>query len=111
MLTATLLAAACLPWAESAHLDLTPRVLSAVAVTGLVCSALGFTVQAWAQKYTSATNAALIFSSEPVFAWITSAIVIHERFGPRATIGALLILAGILAAELLGRQGPEAIQS
>jgi len=55
---------------------------------------------------------------EQVFAWMTSFIVLHERLGYRATVGAVLILAGILVAELKGTAeemkaelGPEVIGS
>jgi drug/metabolite transporter (DMT)-like permease len=47
-------------------------------------------------------NTTLILASEPVFAAVTSFIVPHERLGVRALLGAGLILAGILVAELKG---------
>ncbi len=81
-----------------------PVVWWAVAITGLVGTAAAFLIQAWAQQFTTSSHTALIFSSEPVFAWITSGIVLHERLGVSATSGALLILGGILLAELLGRR-------
>jgi drug/metabolite transporter (DMT)-like permease len=90
------------PVIEHAHMAFTPRLITAVAVTGLLGTAAAFTVQAWAQQFMAATNTALIFALEPVFAWITSFIVYGERLGWRAGIGAALILAGILTSELLG---------
>jgi len=59
-------------------------------------------VQAWAQQFMAATNTALIFALEPVFAWITSFIVYGEMLGWRAGAGAALILGGVLLSELLG---------
>jgi drug/metabolite transporter (DMT)-like permease len=38
---------------------------------------------------------------EPVFAWITSFLVMGERLGPRPACGALLILCGIALTELM----------
>jgi drug/metabolite transporter (DMT)-like permease len=90
------------PVIEHAHMAFTPRLITAVAVTGLLGTAAAFTVQAWAQQFMAATNTALIFALEPVFAWITSFIVYGERLGWRAGIGAALILAGILTSEVLG---------
>ena len=52
-----------------------PKVIWAIAITGLVNTALAFSVQAWAQQFTPPTHTALIFSLEPVFAWITSYLV------------------------------------
>jgi drug/metabolite transporter (DMT)-like permease len=90
------------PSAGTGYAIWSPRVISAIAVTGLVNTALAFTVQAWAQQFTPPTHTALIFSLEPVFAWITSYLVLHERLGIRAGVGAILILAGVLTSELLG---------
>lgn len=46
------------------------------------------------------THIALLLTLEPVFAWITSFLVIGERLGLRPASGALLILAGIALTEL-----------
>lgn len=88
------------PLGEKSFILWTPRVLWAIAVTAVFCTAAAFTIQAWAQQFTPATHIALIFALEPVFAWITSYLVLAEHLGMRATVGALLILAGILVAEL-----------
>jgi drug/metabolite transporter (DMT)-like permease len=109
VLTALLLGALTFWWVEPIRLESAPSLWWAVAITGLICTAAAYVVQAWAQQFTTPSHTALIFSSEPVFAWITSALVLGERLGAGATAGALLILAGILLAELLGR--PEGIQA
>ena len=49
-----------------------PLVVWAILITGLLCTALAFTIQAWAQHYTTSTRTALIYALEPVVAWITS---------------------------------------
>ena len=51
-------------------------------------------------------HTALILTTEPVFAAITSFVVLHERLGARALVGAALILGGILLAELKGPVPP-----
>lgn len=90
------------PVLEHPHIRLTATVVSALLVTSILCTALAFTVQAWAQQFTPATHAALIFTLEPVFAWLTSLLLRNERLGLRVGAGALLILAGVLVSELLG---------
>ncbi len=95
-----------LPLAGNNYITWTPRALWAIGITAVLCTAAAFTIQAWAQQFTPATHTALIFALEPVFAWITSYLVLGEHLGMRATIGALLILAGILVAEL--KAAPEA---
>jgi drug/metabolite transporter (DMT)-like permease len=90
------------PVIEHPHVEFTPRLITAIVITGLLGTGAAFTVQAWAQQFMAATNTALIFALEPVFAWITSFIIYGERLGWRAGAGAVLILAGILTSELLG---------
>ena len=102
MATAAVLTAIATPLLEQPHLELSRLVITAILVTGILGTAVAFTVQAWAQQFTPATHAALIFTLEPVFAWLTSFIVLKERLGIRAGAGALLILAGVLVSELLG---------
>jgi drug/metabolite transporter (DMT)-like permease len=87
-------------WAETPRVQWSGGVLIALLVTGLLATALAFGVQVWAQRYTTATRTALIFSLEPVFAWITSFLLAGEVLSTRATAGAFLILAGILLVEL-----------
>jgi drug/metabolite transporter (DMT)-like permease len=84
----------------------TPRVLVALLIAALLATAAAFTIQSWAQQFIPATHTALIFTLEPVFAWLTSFAVLGERLGVRSTLGAVLILAGIGVTELL----PERIQ-
>ena len=90
------------PLLERPHIHFTPTLVSAIVITGVFGTAIAFTVQAWAQQFTPATHTALIFTLEPVFAWLTSFIYLKERLGLRAGAGALLILAGVLVSELLG---------
>jgi drug/metabolite transporter (DMT)-like permease len=92
------------PLLEQPHLPLSSRMVAvAVIFTGSVSTAMAFTVQAWAQQFTPATHAALIFTLEPVFAWLASFLYLKERLGLRAGAGALLILTGVLISELLGQ--------
>jgi drug/metabolite transporter (DMT)-like permease len=87
-------------WAEPLRVQWTPAVWIALGVTSLLATALAFSVQTWAQRYSSPTRTALIFSLEPVFAWATSYLVAGEVLSRRGTVGAGLILAGILLVEL-----------
>jgi drug/metabolite transporter (DMT)-like permease len=82
------------------HFQSAPVVWIALAVTALLATAAAFTIQSWAQQHLPASHTALIFTLEPVFAWLFSLLFLGERLGPRALTGAGLILAGILLAEL-----------
>jgi drug/metabolite transporter (DMT)-like permease len=86
----------------------TPGLIGALAVTALLGTVACFVVQAWAQRFTPPTHTALIFSLEPVFAGLTSYLLIGERLGGRGVVGAALILTGVLASEVFGQvQKPE----
>ena len=87
-------------WIETPRLTWTPQVVAALAVTSLFATALAFSIQSWAQQFTTPTRTALIFSLEPVFAWITSFVIAGELLTVRGAFGAMLILGGILFVEL-----------
>ena len=88
-----------LPLGGRPALHLTPTVLLALAVTSILATAAAFTIQSWAQQHLPASHTALIFTLEPVFAWLTSLLFFGEGLSRRASLGALLILGGILVAE------------
>ncbi|HVW84651.1 MAG TPA: DMT family transporter [Bryobacteraceae bacterium] len=98
--TAALLGIGTFRFAEPLRFHLNAAVATSVLVTGLLATALAFTTMAWAQQYTSATRAALIFALEPVVAWFTSYLMTGETMSGRGKVGAGLILAGVLLVEL-----------
>lgn len=98
---ATVFMAISLPVFERPYVHWSARVMIALAVAALLATAVAFTVQSWAQQFLPATHTAVLFTLEPVFAWLTSWIVLGERFGLRSGAGALLILGGICITELL----------
>jgi len=99
---AAVLMAISVPLLEKPHAVWSLRVVLAILVTGLLATAAAFTIQAWAQQFTPPTHTALIFVLEPVFAWASSYLLLGERLGRRASLGALLIIAGVLLSELKG---------
>lgn len=100
VVTAASLGCATFWWAETPAVRWSAGVAAAIGVTGLLATAAAFTIQAWAQQYTTPTRTALIYALEPVFAWITSYILTGETLSRRATAGAALILLGILSVEM-----------
>jgi drug/metabolite transporter (DMT)-like permease len=98
--TTAALALAGFWWIEKPFFHPSPILWLAILISSLLSTALAFTVQAWAQQVTTATRAALIFTLEPVVAWVFAFTIMGERLPTRAVFGAILILAGILVAEL-----------
>ncbi len=74
-------------------------VWGALLVTGIFASALAFLVQTWAQRRASATQTALAFTMEPVWAGIFGFWLAGDRLGTWGWGGAALIMAGIIVAE------------
>ena len=74
-------------------------VWGALLVTGIFASALGFLVQTWAQRRTSATRTALAFAMEPVWAGIFGFWLAGDRLGAWGWAGGAVIMAGIVVAE------------
>ena len=103
--TVQIVTAAVLSWAllrpmEQPHLEWRPAVFYGILITGVLATALAFAIQAWAQQYTTSTRTALIYLLEPVVAWITSYLLAGEGLSARASVGAALILGGVLLVEL-----------
>ena len=85
------------PWDPAA---LTPSVLFAAAFTGVFATSVAFVLQTQAQRFTTSTHTALIFAAEPVFAGLFSFLLIGEVLGAQQVLGAVLILAGMVVAEM-----------
>jgi drug/metabolite transporter (DMT)-like permease len=86
----------------SAGLGLQIVYLTLVSTVGV------FLLWTWGQARMPATHAAVIFSLEPVFATAFAVLLrgSAEWTGPRATLGAFLVLAGVIVSELRwGREG------
>lgn len=69
--------------------------------TGLVSGGLAFTLQAIGQRWTRAADAAILLSSEALFAALFGALLLGERLGPTGLVGCALIFAAILAVQLV----------
>jgi drug/metabolite transporter (DMT)-like permease len=84
----------------------------AVLITSIGSTVIAFSFQVWAQQYTSPTHTAILISLEPVFATLTSWLLAREHLGGRIPLGASLIFAGIVLAELKGpaRAAPESAE-
>ncbi|MBK9166887.1 MAG: DMT family transporter [Bryobacterales bacterium] len=105
--TAAVLCLATLWWFETPYFRHSPRLWVAAGVTGVVATAVAFTVQTWAQKHTTANRAALLFALEPVVAAATARVLLGEALGSRGIWGGALILAGVLLVESRPREGPK----
>ncbi len=89
--------------------------------TAVLASAVAFTVQTAAQAVLPPTRAAVILTTEPVFAWLTAWLGVplllwlgmtgleQETFGLRDGAGAALVFLGMLVAELRATESDDAL--
>ena len=85
---------------ESVRLESSLSLVGALLCTGIVATALALVWQMRAQRHMSAARAALVLCFEPVFATITSWVWLGERLSATQWIGAGLIVAGMILAEV-----------
>lgn len=78
-----------------------PGTVPAIVFTGIFATSLAFLIQAWAQRHTSASHTAVIFSAEPVFGAVFAWLLAGEVLSLRETVGAACILGGIVMTEVV----------
>jgi drug/metabolite transporter (DMT)-like permease len=81
-------------------------VWSALIVTSLIASALGFFVQTFAQQHAPPARTALILAAEPAFAGLFGWLLNDERLSATGWVGAALIMTAIVAVEIIPRFRP-----
>ena len=75
--------------------------LFGILYAGMLSTGIGFTLQAIAQRFTHEADAAIILSSETVFAALAGFLFLSERLTSLELTGASLIFIGIIAVQLL----------
>lgn len=88
----------------SSFRPITVETAGVVVYTGLLATAFAFFIQSYAQQFTSPTHAGLIFTMEPIFGALFSFLILGELIGTGGIIGGLLIISGMLLAELKDRK-------
>ena len=68
---------------------------------GILSVGVAFTLQVVAQRHTHAADASIILSAETLFAAVAGALFLNETLNPLQLGGCALILAGILAVQLV----------
>ncbi|MFT8870761.1 MAG: DMT family transporter [Sporolactobacillus sp.] len=72
----------------------------AVLGLGVLCSAVGYTLQNVAQRYTVSSHAGLIFMLEPVFSALFAYVLIGETLSAQGYAGAALVMLSIVLLEI-----------
>jgi drug/metabolite transporter (DMT)-like permease len=98
-LACAVFAAIGVPFLETPTLDGVGSAWVEILYTGVMSTAVAFTLQAIGQQYVPPSNAAIILSSESLFAAAAGAIILHERLPLAGYAGAALIFAAIIIVE------------
>lgn len=77
------------------------QALPEILYAGVIAGGLAFTLQAVAQRYTTAAQAAIMLSSESVFAGLFGAILAGDRLSAAGLAGCAVIFAAIVAVEVV----------
>lgn len=85
---------------ESPTLPTSMNVWGYIVILSVVCTSGAFIVQSIAQRFTSPTHTALIYTAEPVFAAVFGYIFLREVLSKQGMVGAFLILSGMIISEM-----------
>lgn len=77
-----------------------PHRIAAIAWTGIVTTVFAIFLEGIALQKATATDAAIIFSSEPVWASAFGFILLNEKLGPSSYIGGAIIMSACLLGAL-----------
>jgi drug/metabolite transporter (DMT)-like permease len=84
------------------------QVQAAIAYTGLVTTAATIWLENVALVHVSASEMAVILSTEPLFASAIAGVLLHETMGPGAVAGGALILCACLLNQVASTGGARA---
>lgn len=96
-----LLGLAVAPLVETVAWEMVINARAEILFAGVVSGGVAFTIQAVAQRHTTAPQAAIFMSSEALFAALFGALILGERIGTAGLAGCALIFCAILAVELV----------
>lgn len=97
--TTTLLAALFLP-IERLKFQINMTSAQGIIFLAVFATAAALLVQAWAQQRTSAVKAGLIFTAEPLFAYLFASAILGDYFNPIQKIGGAIIVLAVVASEI-----------
>ena len=96
----TLLSLPCMFIFETPQMSAIADCAVPLLYTGVLSSAVAYTLQIIGQKYADMTPATLTMSLESVFAAIAGWLILKETMGVREIIGCVLIFAAIVVSQL-----------
>lgn len=108
-----LLALILAPFQEQISMEGLIAALPAILYGGLLSVGIGFTLQVVAQRHANPADAAILLSSEVLFAALAGALYLGERLSVLQLSGGVLIFAAMLGVQIasMWEKRPEAIST
>lgn len=85
---------------ETIHIQGLQDIALEILYAGVISVGLAYTMQVVAQRHTHPASAAIIMSSEMLFAALFAAVILGERLGPIELAGGALILISAVSVEI-----------
>ena len=79
-----------------------------ILLLSVFCTAAAFALQLFVQDRVKPLTAAIVYATMPLFAALSSMLLLQERLGPLGIIGGLLIVGGIISREIAISRSAEA---
>ena len=76
-----------------------PTLVNALLINGILATTVAIMIMVWAQKIVTASQTAIFFSLEPLFAALFSWYLIGEKLSLYGVIGGLIIIVAIIISE------------
>ena len=74
-------------------------LVNALLINGILATTVAIMIMVWAQKIVTASQTAIFFSLEPLFAALFSWYLIGEKLGLFAMLGGAIIISAIIISE------------
>ena len=85
---------------NSMHIDFwSSTLVNALLINGILATTVAIMIMVWAQKIVTASQTAIFFSLEPLFAALFSWYLIGETLGLYGIIGGIIIVGAIIISE------------
>ena len=85
---------------NSMHIDFwSSTLVNALLINGILATTVAIMIMVWAQKIVTASQTAIFFSLEPLFAALFSWYLIGETLGLYGIIGGIIIVGAIITSE------------
>ena len=78
--------------------------------TGIMSSAVAFTLQVMGQKYANPTTASIILSTESLFGAVSGFVFLNETMNGRELTGCVLMMAAVIIAQLPVKQRADKVE-